>query len=227
MQLRVMTWNVHGFRAGTKPIAEAVRAEAPDVIILNETGYLGFRLRRFARRVGMEGSSGATLRWRIPNAVLVKPPWRVVRGQVAVFPRTGRALRRGAVLAQLGRTGQRVWVVGVHLGLSGPERLRHVRTLTDLLAGRDPAILGGDLNEDASGEAATWISGRYWDVASEVSDGATFPAREPRARIDYLFVSEGIAVERAGNGGQERYVSLSDHLPVLADLRLGEGERVR
>ena len=223
MQLRVMTWNVHGFRAGTKPIADAVRSEAPDVIILNETGYLGFRLRRFARRVGMEGSSGATLRWRIPNAVLVKPPWRVVRGQVAVLPRTGRALRRGVVMAQLGRTGERLWVVAVHLGLSGPERLKHVRVLTDLLAGRDPAIVGGDLNEDNAGAAATWISGRYWDVASEASDGATFPAREPRARIDYLFVSEGIAVDCAGTGNRERYVSLSDHLPVIADVRVGEG----
>lgn len=223
MRLRVMTWNVHGFRAGTTPIADAVRAEEPDVLILNETGYLGFRLRRFARRVGMEGSSGATLRWRIPNAVVVKPPWRVVRGQVAVLPRTGRTLRRGAVMAQLGRTGQRLWVVGVHLGLSGAERVKHVRVLTDLLAGRDPTILGGDLNEDAGGGAATWIAGRYWDVASESPDGATFPAREPRARIDYLFVSEGITVERAGTGNRERYVPLSDHLPVIADLRVGEG----
>jgi endonuclease/exonuclease/phosphatase family metal-dependent hydrolase len=220
MQLRVMTWNVHGFRAGTKPIADAVRAEEPDVLILNETGYLGFRLRRFARRVGMEGSSGATLRWRIPNAVLAKPPWRVVRGQVAVLPRTGHTLRRGVVMAQLGRTGQRLWVVGVHLGLSGPERVKHVRVLTDLLAGRDPTVLGGDLNEDQAGAAASWIAERYWDVASEAPDGATFPAREPRARIDYLFVSEGVAAERVWNGGAERYVQLSDHLPVVADLRL-------
>ena len=223
MRLRVMTWNVHGFRAGTRAIAEAVRAEEPDVILLNETGYLGFRLRRFARRVGMEGSSGATLRWRIPNAVLVKPPWRVIRGQVALLPRKGRTLRRGAVLAQLGRTGQRLWVVGVHLGLSGQERLSHAHALTDLLAGRDPTIVGGDLNEDATGGAATWIGGRYWDVAAEAPDGATFPAREPRARIDYLFVSEGISVERAWNGARERYVRLSDHLPVVADLRLGGG----
>ena len=219
MQLRVMTWNVHGFKAGTKELAEAVRTEDADVLILNETGYLGFRLRRFSRRLGMEGSTGATLRWRIPNAVLVKPPWRVVRGQVAVLPRAGRTLRRGAVLAQLGRTGQRLWVVGVHLGLSGQERVAHARVLTDLLAGRHPAVLGGDLNEDAGGPAATWISGRYWDAASELEDASTFPAKEPRARIDYLFVSEGIRVERVATGG-ERYAELSDHLPVLADLRL-------
>lgn len=220
MQLRVMTWNVHGFRAGTKQIADAVRGEDADVLILNETGYLGARLRRFSRRLGMEGSTGATLRWRIPNAVLARPPWRVVRGHVAVLPRAGRTLRRGAVLAQLGRTGQRLWVVGVHLGLSGQERVAHARVLTDLVSGRHPTVLGGDLNEDSTGGAAAWIASRFWDAASELPDGATFPAREPRARIDYLFVSEGIRVERVATGG-ERYAALSDHLPVLADLRLG------
>lgn len=220
MKLRVMTWNVHGFRAGTKAIADAVRVEEPDVLILNETGYLGFRLRRFSRRLGMEGSTGATLRWRIPNAVIVRPPWRVVRGQVAVLPRAGRGLRRGAVLAQIGRTGQRAWVVSVHLGLGGKERIAHAKVLTDLLAGRDPTIVGGDLNEDHTGGAATWIASRYWDAASSLPDAATFPAKEPRARIDYLFVSEGIKVERVTTGGQG-YARLSDHLPVLADLRLG------
>jgi endonuclease/exonuclease/phosphatase family metal-dependent hydrolase len=215
-----MAWNVHGFRAGTRALAEAVLAEDPDIVMLNETGYLGFRLRRFSRRLQMEGSTGATLRWRIPNAVLARAPWRVIKGQVAVLPRKGRGVRRGAVLAQMGRTGRRVWVVSVHLGLSGQERATHARLLTDLLAGRDPVILGGDLNEDQSGAAARWISSRYWDAAAAAGDGATFPAKEPRARIDYVFGSQGIGVERVWTGG-DRFVKLSDHLPVFADLSLG------
>jgi endonuclease/exonuclease/phosphatase family metal-dependent hydrolase len=221
MRLRVMTWNVHGFRAGTRAIAEAVRAEDPDLIILNETGYLGFRLRRFARRLDLEGSTGATLRWRIPNAVLARRPWRVVRGEVAVFPRRGRTVRRGAVMALTGRAGHRLWVVSVHLGLSGRERISHARALTDLLATRDPAIVGGDLNEDAAGEAALWIAKRYWDAAAESAEAATFPASEPRSRIDFVFVSQGIRVQRTWTG-DARFVGLSDHLPVMVDLALGE-----
>jgi endonuclease/exonuclease/phosphatase family metal-dependent hydrolase len=220
MRLRVMAWNVHGFRAGTKAMAAAIRPSEPDVLILNETGYLGFRLRRFARRLGMEGSSGASLRWRVPNAVLVAQPWRLVRGQVAVLPRTGKTLRRGAVLAQLGRTGFRLWVVAVHLGLSGQERAAHARVLTDLLAGRQPAVVGGDLNEDETGAASTWIRGRYWDAGAGTPDAATFPAAEPRARIDYVFVSEGITTERAWTGDAS-WAELSDHRPVFADLTIG------
>lgn len=220
MRFRVMAWNVHGFRAGTKAIAEAVRTQEPDLVIVNETGYMGFRLRRFARRLDMEGSTGATLRRRIPNAVLARRPWRVIRGQVAVLPRSGRTVRRGAVMAQMGRSGIRLWVMSVHLGLSGQERAAHARVLTDLLAGRDPTLVGGDLNEDETGSAARWMASRYWDVAAQAPDAATFPSKEPRARIDYLFVSEGIKLERTWIGGQG-FQELSDHRPVFADLAIG------
>jgi endonuclease/exonuclease/phosphatase family metal-dependent hydrolase len=217
MQLRVMVWNVHGFRAGTKRIAAAVNDAAPDLLFLNETRYLGFHLRRFARRAGLEGASGTGV-WRpVPNAVLARRPWRVVDAGKIVFPRTRRTLRRGIVLTIVGRAGTRASAGAVHLGLSGEERVEHVRGLTDLLAGREPVLLGGDLNEGPDEPAARWIADRYWDVARDA--GPTFPAWEPRARIDYLFVSEGVRVERAWAGG-ERFAGLSDHLPVLADLEL-------
>jgi endonuclease/exonuclease/phosphatase family metal-dependent hydrolase len=217
MRLRVMVWNVHGFRAGTKPIARAVSDAAPDLLLLNETRYLGFHLRRFARRAGLEGASGTGV-WRpIPNAVLARRPWRVVDAGKIVFPRTRRTLRRGIVLTIVGRAGTRASAGAVHLGLSGEERAEHGRGLTDLLAGREPVLLGGDLNEGADEPAARWIADRYWDAARDA--GPTFPAWEPRARIDYLFVSEGVGVERAWVGG-ERFAGLSDHLPVLADLEL-------
>jgi endonuclease/exonuclease/phosphatase family metal-dependent hydrolase len=220
MRFRVMAWNVHGFRAGTKAMAEAVRKMEADLLILNETGYLGFRLRRFSRRLEMEGSTGASLRWRIPNAVLARRPWRVIRGQVAVLPRSGRTVRRGAVMAQMGRSGVRLWVVAVHLGLSGQERAAHARVLADMLSGRHPTVVGGDLNEDSTGSAVRTITERYWDVVAETPDSATFPSKDPRARIDYVFLSEGIKLERSWTG-DERFTRLSDHRPVFADLSIG------
>ena len=224
--LRVATYNVHGFRAGTREIAEALAAESPDVLLLNETRYLGFRLRRLAKRMGMRFAAGAGLfrRNRIPNAVLARPPWRVVRHEVVALPRRGRTVRRGAVVAVLGRAGVRLVASAVHLGLSERERVEHARLLTDLLAGRrEPVILGGDLNEEPDGLAAAWIAGRYWDVFARAGEGqgTTFPATDPRARIDCLFVSESISAERAWVGG-EPFVALSDHLPVFADLAVGQ-----
>src|SRR5919109_5084395 len=195
MRLRVMVWNVHGFRAGTKPIAAAVTDAGPDLVLLNETRYLGVHLRRFARHAGLEGASGTGL-WRpIPNAVLARRPWRVVDAGKVVFRRARRTIRRGVVLTVVGRAGTRATAGAVHLGLSSEERAEHARELTDLLAGREPVILGGDLNEAANEPAARWIGGRLWDAARDA--GRTFPSWEPRARIDYLFVSDGISVERA------------------------------
>lgn len=220
MRLRAMAYNVHGFRAGTREMAAAVAAERPDVVLLNETGYLGFRLRRFARRVEMQLASGTGLFRPIPNAVLVRSPWRLIRHQVEIFPRSRKTVRRGMVVAVAGRAGQRLALAALHLGLSGPERVEQARFLTDRLAGTHPMILGGDLNEEPHAPAASWIRERYWDAAGEQDPGLTFPGLDPGARIDYLFVSEGVRVERAWVGGG-LFVRLSDHLPVLADLTIG------
>jgi endonuclease/exonuclease/phosphatase family metal-dependent hydrolase len=218
MRLRVLVWNVHGFRAGVGPIAEAVRELHPDAVILNETGYLGFRLWRFVRRLGLVSATGTGL-WRpVPNAVLVRPPWRIVAGEKVVFPRTRRTIRRGTVLAIIGRAGRRIDVAAVHLGLSAPERLEHARLLTDLLAGGRDVIVGGDLNEGPEGPAASWIGERYWDVCAG-GCGPTFPSVAGRARIDYLFVSERVGAASASVGGSN-VAGLSDHLPVIAELEV-------
>lgn len=227
MRLRAAAYNVHGFRAGTRRVAAALEEERPDVLFLNETGYLGWALARFARRTGMSVASGLHGLRRIPNAVLVRPPWRVVDVEVLRFPRPHRTVRRGTVVATLGRAGTRLTAASVHLGLSAEERRRDARILTDALAGREPAILGGDLNEERDGEAATWIAERYWDAFGRAGegDGLTFPASGPRARIDFLFVSGGLRLVRAWVGTGAR--TGSDHLPVVAEIELEEPEPAR
>ena len=47
--VRVAAYNVHGFRAGPRTVAEALGEESPDVALLNEVGILGLRLQRCAR----------------------------------------------------------------------------------------------------------------------------------------------------------------------------------
>jgi endonuclease/exonuclease/phosphatase family metal-dependent hydrolase len=216
--LRVAVWNVHGLRGGVREAAGVLGDPPPDLAVLNETGYLGFRLRRLARRVGMRPVSGLGLFRRIPNAVLVRAPWRTVEHRVEVLPREGRHVRRGLVLAVAGRAGARVVVGSMHLGLSPTERVAHARRVTDVLAGRrEPVLLGGDLNEGPDGPASGWLRARYWDAFELAGKGGgpTFPAAEPRARIDYLFVSEGMRIRRAWVGEAS---DASDHLPLFAEV---------
>jgi endonuclease/exonuclease/phosphatase family metal-dependent hydrolase len=66
------------------------------------------------------------------------------------------------------------------------------------------------------------LSERFWDAWLLGGDvvGETFPASEPTARIDYLFVSEGIRVERAIVPATPEVWVASDHRPVVAELTL-------
>jgi len=70
-----------------------------------------------------------------------------------------------------------------------------------------------------------FLGERFWDawlLGGDVT-GETFPASDPTARIDYLFVSEELKVERVivPSIMPEARVA-SDHLPVVAELRLAE-----
>jgi endonuclease/exonuclease/phosphatase family metal-dependent hydrolase len=223
-RLRVLAYNVHSFRSGAKKVARTVAEELPDVALLNEAKGR-FQLRRFARVMGME-VAGHGLRWfgGVTNAVLLRPPLRSLHSEVVRFSRTGRLPRRGAIVVRTRRAGVPVTVISVHFGLSDAERVLHARELTDALAGMEPpVVLGGDLNEGPAGKAAAWVADRFWDAWPEGAEGGeTFPAREPRARIDYLFVSAGVRVDRCWIEATAEGNAASDHLPLFADVDVGE-----
>lgn len=226
MRLRVLVYNVRGFRDGFERVVRVVGRFRPDVLLMNETDGR-IRLRRFARRVEMHavGDPWSPFARRVKNAVLVRAPWRVLRHRWLRFDRSARRYPRGALIASLGRSGYRVWAVCVHLGLQPAERLRHAEELSDALRGLDGAVLiAGDLNETPDGRAASFLGERFWDAWLLGGDavGETFPATDPTARIDYLFVSEGLRVERMLVPGDEDARSASDHRPVVAELDLPE-----
>lgn len=222
LPVRVCAYNVWGFRLGVEAAAAAVADLEPDIALVNEVGR-GRDLRRFARRLGMRAVSGLRLFRKNPNAVLYRPPWRLLEERVHLLVRHTRLLPRGVVLARLGRSGHRVWAASVHLGLSDAERVEHARELTDLLAGLEGrVILGGDLNEDPDRPAAAWIAERMWDGFAHAGEGTglTFPCADPRARIDYVFTGPGGTVHRCWVPDGDAVLAGSDHRPVAADLTL-------
>jgi len=226
-RLRVLVWNVHGFRAGPHRVAAAAAELSPDLILVNEVRFR-WRLRRFARVMGMEVHHGLSVSGSIPNAVLARPPWRIVEGWSAPLSPTAGLNRRGVVAARVGRGGSRLTAASVHLGVSDGERVDHVREVTDMLAGAPrPLLVGGDLNESPDAPAVKWIADRYFDAFARAGEGPgeTFPARRPRARIDYLFATDDVQVERTFVGDSPEIVAASDHRPLIADLELDEGPR--
>jgi endonuclease/exonuclease/phosphatase family metal-dependent hydrolase len=111
-----------------------------------------------------------------------------------------------------------------------------VHELTDLCAGLagGPVVIGGDLNATPDERAVRWLADRYWDAwatmaaggedgaqtgaAAALAGGETFPARDPTARIDYLFASAGLRVVSARV--PVRAEEASDHLPLAAELEV-------
>ena len=224
----MLVYNVRGFRDGADRVASVLERFEPDLVVLNESGGR-WRLRRFAKRVQMKTvvDPWSPFRRRVKDAVLVRAPWRVLERRFQRFEDSARWYPRGTVVVRVARSGYRLWVAAVHLGLRPAERRRHAEELADLLRGLDgPIIVGGDLNETPSGRAVSFLSERFWDawlLGGDVA-GETFPADEPTARIDYLFVSEGIRVERAIVPPIPEVRVASDHRPVVAELTLPDSD---
>ena len=223
MRLRVVDYNVRSFRSGMDQAVAAV-GERPDFLLLQECGPRR-SVRRFARALGLQSVSSHRWFRRVRNAVLHPPEWRVTSVDVADFERQGRAAPRGFVAVHLRRGPLTLTAVSTHLGLAPRERERHARELTDWMAGRrGPLVLGADLNEGPEAPGARWIGQRLFDAYAIAGrgEGGTFPARLPSARIDYVFVGQGVRVLRCWVEGSDAAASASDHRPVVAELEIAE-----
>jgi endonuclease/exonuclease/phosphatase family metal-dependent hydrolase len=223
VRLRVVVYNVRGFRDGFDRLVRLVGHFEPDVLLLNETGGR-WRLRRFARALGMQVAADpwVWLRRRVKDAVLVRRPWWISAHHQRRYAETPPMYPRGALLAELASGETRLVAVTTHLGLHPRERLRDAHELGRLVPQAAVAVIGGDLNERPDGRAVALLSERFGDawLLGGDADGDTFPADEPNARIDYLFVTPGIAVERVIVPPGEDARLASDHRPLVAELTL-------
>lgn len=225
--VRVVTYNVRGFRDGRARVASVVSGLRPDVLLLQETGPRR-DLRWLADRVGMRVAPDprSPLRRRVKNAVLLSDPWRFASAELIRFPSARRWYPRGALVARAICGDHAVWALSAHFGLVGAERGRQAESLVRLVGTLNGGLViaGGDLNAMPEMAAVAHVASALrdsWSLVGE-GDGSTFPAIAPTARIDYVFVGEGGEVVSAAVGA-ERASEASDHLPVTVDVRLAAG----
>jgi endonuclease/exonuclease/phosphatase family metal-dependent hydrolase len=224
VRVRVVTYNVRGFRDDLAALERIVRSLAPDVLMLNETGAR-WRLRRFASDLDLELAHDpwSPFRRRAKDAVLVRSPWRIVEHRQQRFTGSRSLYPRAALLARLQREGASMWAVAIHLGLRPAERRRHAEQLLATLDPIDePTVIAGDTNELSDGKAMTMLAQRYPDAWTRGGEGPaeTIPADAPTSRIDFVFTSPAISVERAWVPQTDEVARASDHRPVVVDLEL-------
>ena len=228
MELTFASYNIHKAvgldrRRDPERIMAVLREIDADVIALQEAD------RRFGRRVTA-----------LPRTLIDESPWMAVplnhrpdsigwHGN-ALLVRRGMTIAaavplptlepRGAVRADLIVADRRVRVVGMHLDLSGLRRRHQVRAILDHLDACDghcPSVLMGDLNEWSQHGGALREFGSGWQV---LAPGRSFPSRSPLAQLDRIAHSYGWCDVHAHVHHSALAARASDHLPVVARLRL-------
>ncbi|RKH60015.1 endonuclease/exonuclease/phosphatase family protein [Corallococcus aberystwythensis] len=230
--LRVMTFNIQSGLKGLEQVAAVIRQEGPDVVALQEVDVGSTRahgedqVERLSALTGLKyrahfgttrlygGAYGIALLSRYPLASLAQYPLPTPRG---AEPRT-------LAHAVLDVDGREVSVYATHLirrPFNGAARVRQSVFISHLLA-KDtrPRLLMGDLNDDPDSRPVRLLRRQLQDVARVTrSDGTgtyPMPLFLPSLRIDYVmacgaFTPVATRVLRVG---------VSDHYPVVADLRL-------
>jgi len=126
---------------------------------------------------------------------------------------------RGAVITDLTVAGRPLRVVNAHLGLLPASRAAQVRSVLARLDGLAPCptLLMGDLNEwRNTAQAMRLLAGRFAIAPS----AASFPSRYPMLRLDRIMSYGGPVLRDAAPHVSALSRRASDHMPVVARLRI-------
>lgn len=217
----VVTYNVYGARYRSA-LARAVRAMAPDVLVVNETPKIPLIWRwqcdRLARSWGMRRAAGG--RDAGSNMICVSPRVDVAATSARRLRQPRFKPRRGVVTVQGVVDGIEFGVVGVHLSLMEWSRpTESTAALADAARLHGPLILAGDFNERPNGPS--WQAFREAGLVDHADPkDFTSNAVTPVKRIDGLLV-RGLTVEEHGipDIPHDLLAAASDHLPVLAVIQ--------
>lgn len=151
------------------------------------------------------------------NALLVRRNIKVLRADRIELPSFEP---RGAALAELDVAGQKLRIVGTHLGLMRRHRKRQLAHLLEVLHDLPPmpTLIMGDFNE--------WNNSRGLEVIEAQfalhAPGRTYHASRPVAPLDRFATSDEIRIHRAGVQKQGAARRASDHLPIWADIGISD-----
>jgi len=234
-RLRVLTWNIHGCigrdrKHDEERIATRIQHLAPDLAALQEVDTRrrpgqalpngGQNLEDYLRE---QVGDHAHLAWALSSVdghygQILASRFPLVASEIHDVSVPGREPRK-VITARIETGAQPLRVIATHLGLHRGERRRQFAALREIVA-TEPAIasiLLGDLNEWRRGGAPQ--RGLHAEFECGTAH-ASFPARFPLFALDRILCRQGVRLERSwvDRGAQ----SASDHLPVVADIVVGE-----
>ena len=234
--VRVMSYNIAAGGGDLAAVAAVIRAAAPDIVALQEVDVQWSERSGFADQAAELGEAlGMHVRFgpiyelpparRFGLAILSRTP--IVEFTNHVIPRLSTQTNEtepvplpGFLEAVTVIDGVRVHVFNTHLDYRADPRVRErqVRAMLDLLTAETGAtVLMGDLNAPPSAPELQPLLARLRDAWNATAEGGlTYPAHAPEKRIDYVLLSRHFSVADV----RVPAVRASDHLPVIADVRL-------
>ena len=240
--VRIMTYNVHfceGMDGKMDParIARVIARANPDIVALQELDVGRQRseaidqAHRIAQLLEMEYYFHPAMQVEeeaYGDAILTHLPMRLIKSASLPGPNRRGWEVRGALWVAVEVGNIELNVINTHLGLLPGERQRQIQTLldTDWMGHpecRGPAVLCGDLNATPSSPVYKLLSERLRDaqlLAEQHQPLATFLSRMPMARIDHIFVNQAVEVAAIDIPKHSLARVASDHLPLVADLRI-------
>jgi endonuclease/exonuclease/phosphatase family metal-dependent hydrolase len=230
--VRVMTWNIHGGvgldgRRDLQRIVDLVRRHDPDIVALQEVGS-----RRAMARTGEDYAflTGTLGMHAIESRLITAPDGDFGHALISRWPLEGtvchdisyrRREPRAAIEAVAQTPFGPLHVIAAHLGLSFAERRYQAVLLANLVqSGASPTILLGDLND--------WIwRGSVQTMLNRLFPGhthlKTYPCFWPVFALDRIYCRPSAMLLRSWTDTSARFAS--DHLPVIAELRMHKGNQ--
>ncbi|CAN5430036.1 hypothetical protein BH23ACI1_BH23ACI1_15340 [soil metagenome] len=236
VDLRIATYNVHrcrGMDRRTLPsrIAEVIRSMNADVVALQEVIGAGPAGAGQAEELGAALGMGWVMapvrhlrNHLFGNVVLSRFPI-VHHSQYELTWRTCEA--RGCQRADLDVGGPLpLHIYNVHLGTAVLERRYQAPRLASFVHDRrvqGPKIILGDFNEWLRGLATSTLSSLFEsiDIYAHLKRRRTYPGIFPVLHLDHIYYEGRVEVRGMELVRTRTALMASDHLPLVADLRIG------
>ncbi len=233
-RLRVATYNVHkcrGLDGRTRVdcIADVLASLEADVIALQEVvgggpeedgqaAALGARL-----GMGWVMDSVRLMRGKAYGNVVLShlPISEMIRCDLSCDKREPR----GAMRVDVDVHGRVLHLFNVHLGTAVLERRKQAPRLAEFVADthvHGPKVLLGDLNEWVKGLTSKTLGAMLEgvDLSHHLRRRKTYPGVLPMFHLDHIYVAGGLQVEKVSLPRTKLTLVASDHLPLVADVRL-------